>query len=141
MPVKKPEENIILGMKIGKLTVLTPATPGKMGSPNWNVRCDCGRELIASENSLKVHNIRSCGLCIPDPKDADFIVHKFGMLTVNARSINDPYGKPMYGCTCDCGNHTVVRREYLRNSRFPIVGAIATSYKPRIMYTALIRIL
>ena len=137
MPVKKPEEKIVPGMKIGKLTVLSPAESGKMVKPNWDVRCDCGREIITSENSLRVHNVRSCGMCIDDPRDEDFIGHKFGMLTVNARSVNDPYGKPMYECTCDCGNHTIFRREYLRKFKMPNCGcySLELQREPNIKYS------
>lgn len=122
MPVKQPELCIYPGQKICKLTVLAPAGEGKFGSQNWKVRCDCGRELIASENSLRTHNIRSCGVCTEDKRDKDFIGHEFGMLTVNRRDKNDPYGKAMYECTCDCGNHRIMRREFLRKKPFPNCG-------------------
>ena len=61
MPLKNWEETIEAGKRICGLTVLPEAGEGRFGQKKWNVRCDCGQELIADENSLKRHNIRSCG--------------------------------------------------------------------------------
>ena len=123
MPVKNPEKEIKPGMVIGKLTVLSQSDSGRSGSPQWLVKCECGQELIASENSLKTHNIRACGLCDGDDSGDDSLVgQKFGMLTVTARALNDPYGKKRWNTVCDCGNQKVVREQYLKTFKIPNCG-------------------
>ena len=111
MPVKNPEAEIKPGMKIGDLTVLDLAGKGRFGQVKWNVRCDCGQELIADDSALKTHNIRSCGKHDNKP---DLTGQRFGMLTVIARAVNDPAGKAMWNFICDCGNEKTVRQEYLK---------------------------
>ena len=52
----------ITGQKFGRLTALHPARRyDKSGSVIWHCRCDCGREVEASYNSLLYANKRSCG--------------------------------------------------------------------------------
>ena len=52
----------ITGRKFGKLTALYPTErrDGK-GSVYWRCRCECGREIDATESGLMHGNYRSCG--------------------------------------------------------------------------------
>lgn len=48
-----------IGFKSGKLTAISFNSVNKSGNSLWNVRCDCGREIVLNSYRLK-HN-KSCG--------------------------------------------------------------------------------
>ena len=117
---KNVVDRIEPGMKFNMLTVLSKVDEvGKQGAVLWNVRCDCGQELRASENALKKHEIRNCGL--HDNRE-DLTGQKFGMLIAVSRAINNPYGKPQWNCKCDCGNEKIALVSYLKKFHNPNCG-------------------
>ena len=116
---RKPEDKIEVGMKISKLTVVSKAQATNRGSEMWNVVCECGNELIASDYALRTHGIRSCGCS--DGHD-DLTGQRFGKLVAVERSLNNPYGRAQYLCKCDCGNEKIVTADYLKRFHYPNCG-------------------
>ncbi len=59
---KKTVVSDISGQKFGRLTALyATESRDKKGSVMWHCRCDCGKELEVSYNSLLYCSIKSCG--------------------------------------------------------------------------------
>ena len=57
----KEKSRDIRGMRFGRLTALREAAPEEGGSGVWKCRCDCGKEIFCSKDSLMRGNTRSCG--------------------------------------------------------------------------------
>lgn len=55
----------IAGEKYGRLSVLSFSEIRKHVA-YWNVRCDCGKELVVSSNALRTGNTKSCGCWLKD---------------------------------------------------------------------------
>lgn len=47
--------------KFGRLTVISRHPENRNGRPQWNCKCDCGNEIIATSNHLRNGGVRSCG--------------------------------------------------------------------------------
>ncbi|MFK3741038.1 AP2 domain-containing protein [Massilia sp. TN1-12] len=52
---------IVAGSKVGKWTVLEPASPDNAGKPRWICRCECGTEKPVKQRLLVIEKSRSCG--------------------------------------------------------------------------------
>ena len=118
--MKFKEDHIEPGMVIGKLTVLEEAGTGIKGNRLWKVRCECGNELLANDNTLKQHVMTTCGCT---DKAEDIVGKRFGMLTVLSRATNNSNGVARYLCRCDCGNEKIVPRTTLfHKTRVPSCG-------------------
>lgn len=97
-------ESIEPGMVIGRLTIERPKR-GPLGGRKWICKCECGNPFVANENNLRLGMVKSCGCA--HQKVPDIINQRFGKLTVLARLVDNPMGKPQWFCYCDCGNYTV----------------------------------
>lgn len=51
----------LIGVRFTRLTVIRFSKQRLHKRPAWVCRCDCGKEIIVTENSLKRNNTRSCG--------------------------------------------------------------------------------
>lgn len=60
----------LIGQKFGKLTVISYAGVKVIGQnpPQkrtiWNLKCDCGKEVIKTTNELTTGHTKSCGQCL-----------------------------------------------------------------------------
>jgi hypothetical protein len=109
----------LTGQKFGKLTVLSIVSEEERvkGQTRWQCRCDCGKIVNASSDSLRRGNVKSCGcIKIKDIKDK-----KFGRLTVLAYSHIYNH-EAMWECLCDCGNSAIVAYRNLRDGRIVSCG-------------------
>lgn len=51
----------LTGIRFGRLKVIERAGSDKYKKPMWKCKCDCGNEIIALGNCLKLGSIQSCG--------------------------------------------------------------------------------
>lgn len=51
----------LTGLRFGRLIVLSRAENGSFGESRWNVRCDCGTEIITGGGNLRTKHTVSCG--------------------------------------------------------------------------------
>ena len=106
----------ISGQKYGKLTAIKIVGEDKYGRKKWLFECECGRNIIASENNVTQGTTKSCG-CLkhePSKRRLDLVGQRFGRLVVQrfAGKAND--GGVLWECLCDCGNTTITRTSSLR---------------------------
>lgn len=114
----------ITGQKFGSLTVLGRAD--NQGTRTmWNVRCDCGNELVVLGANLKRGNTTSCG-CKKEPNLTGKV---FGRLTVLERVENRiaKSGKTdrQFLCRCQCGKEIIVPAFRLLNGSTRSCGCLA----------------
>jgi len=57
------------GLKFNRLTVINYSHTDNYRQKKWNCVCDCGKSVIASTNSLRRNNTKSCG-CLQKEKAA-----------------------------------------------------------------------
>lgn len=96
----------LTGMRIGKLTVISPTEERIRNAVVWCCRCDCGKEILVESRRLKPGVIYSCG-CEKPVKEIgkDLAGMHFGKLTVLKKSGNKAKdGNSLWLCRCDCGN-------------------------------------
>lgn len=103
--------NMRPGKRFGKLTLVSPVA-GIRAMPYWKCRCDCGRELTLSVDTL----FRASGVCCecrdtPKPK-TDLTGKVIGKLTV-LMEVDPVAGSTgarcrRWLCRCGCGRETVV---------------------------------
>ena len=94
----------LVGVRFGKLTVISPAESSVTHQARWLCRCDCGNECTVFASNLKNGHTVSCGCA----KENDLTGEKIGKLTVIGRSEKrTARGKrttPAWECRCECGN-------------------------------------
>lgn len=94
---------LMIGYRVGKLTVLEYAKTGKNGH-YFRCKCDCGNTKIILGGNLKRNHARSCGSCV----ERQMIGNKYGKLTVMAFSHKRDYTR-YYQCECDCGGVITIK--------------------------------
>lgn len=104
------------GTRFGKLTLVSAAQQ-MHGMRYWNCRCDCGRELTVSIDTLFRANSICCE-CRESAKPREDLTGKvFGRLTIlmEVDPIIDPRGVHIicWLCRCICGHEVVVREKNL----------------------------
>ena len=104
------------GKRFGKLTLIS-AAPEKHGTRYWNCRCDCGRELTVSVDTiLRASNV--CCECRETPKPGvDLPGKTFGRLTalmeVDPVIATNGTRHRCWLCRCSCGKERVIREQHL----------------------------
>jgi len=96
----------LIGVKFGKLTVISRHSDNNAGFAVWLCQCDCGNTHTLRGDALRTGNTKSCGKC---SRGIDETGKRYGKLTVIS------LGKKFKGnnattwvCKCDCGT-TVTR--------------------------------
>lgn len=120
----------LTGQKLGRLTVLT-RTGTRSGHAMWQCICSCGTKTCVVGQSLVNGSTVSCG-CLRKEQNATRAAvrskisgmagSQFGHLLVTARAPNSPNGAVTWDCTCDCGEHILVRGRDLRSSKVRSCG-------------------
>lgn len=110
------------GLKIKNITVLDENIVKKDGIAYNLCKCECGKELLIRNHTLRTQRIRDCGCGTYKLKQ--YIGLKFGKLT-----IIDTYRKRLYGkiniiciCQCDCGNIVEYAYSNLKNGNATSCG-------------------
>jgi hypothetical protein len=112
-------ENLV-GRRFGNLVVkdyagLRPI--GKTKQSYWTCHCDCGKDVVVSNNNLKRGRTNSCG-CYQKQRASeanlnDLTGQKFGDLTV-LEFANRCASGSSWLCQCECGNKATVSTSALR---------------------------
>lgn len=114
------------GVPDSKLTVLKRVddhiTTGGKALVQWMCRCKCGNIVIATANSIKKGNIKSCG-CIQHEDLTGKIFHR---LTVIKKNGIDNNGSFLWECECSCGNqyHPLISTTALKYGRTKSCGCL-----------------
>lgn len=65
-----PKKLDLVGQRFGRLVVLSIHGKDKRGRTIWKCRCDCGKEMIASNENIRRGRTTSCG-CLTKEKMAE----------------------------------------------------------------------
>ena len=107
-------KKITVGLKIGKLTVIKKSKEKTVkGIPQWVCKCECGKQMVIIETSLKNERIKSCGCS----KKASYIKpgDVFGKLTVIKFNGLTRKQNKRYLCKCECGRTKTITGSKLIN--------------------------
>ena len=100
--------NNLIGMRFGKLVVVSKNQKMIRCGFAWNCVCDCGNRVVAEAISMRRGDKKSCG-CI---SISDLTGKRFGMLIATKLAPKDGrYVK--WVCDCDCGNTCVIASGHL----------------------------
>lgn len=111
------------GNQYGMVTVLERGPNDNSGKAQWLCKCNCGKQFLARGTDLRRNKILTCGCC-NYKKGQSLIGKKFGRLTVIKFLGTNSYGKQIYDCLCDCGNHTIVNGSHLKSGNTLSCGCI-----------------
>ena len=106
------QKSDLAGVRFGRLIAVNPTDERKNGYTVWRCLCDCGKLVYVPSRYLKKGWATSCGdpACAePKQKYEDLAGQRFGKLTVVSRAedIEDPRGRILWNCACDCGGKIV----------------------------------
>lgn len=109
--------SIVPGDRFGKLVAVAPAAPyiNTYGAAilKWQVRCDCGSEVVRLDNHLKRGSMRDCG-CSRPPIE---VGTRFGSWVVLGKA-----GAGKMLCRCDCGAEKPVNSFSLKHGESKSCG-------------------
>lgn len=108
-------KKITVGMKIGRLTVIKKTKKTVKGLPQWLCQCDCGKQIVIPETSLKNERVKSCGCS----RKALYIKQGdvFGKLTVIKFNGLTKSKNKRYLCKCECGQTKTIAGSKLINGQ------------------------
>lgn len=113
-------KKIRIGIKIGRLTVIKKANKTVKGFPQWLCQCECGKQMVIPETSLKNERIKSCGCSKKALKIKAGDV--FGKLTViKYTGVTEKQNKK-YLCKCECGKTKTAVGSKLINGQIKSCG-------------------
>lgn len=97
--------HVLIGSRIGKLTVVAPTSQRKNGYIVWHCRCDCGGEICLDTRCLQRGTVRDCGCeTVVQPGQRDIAGQRFGKLTARyPTGAKGRGGSLIWRCKCDCG--------------------------------------
>ena len=100
----------LTGQRFGFWVAKKRGANNKSGQSQWICKCECGKKLLITSNSLRTGNSTSCG-CNNSP---DLTALSFGLLKVINQS-NTKFGRKYWNCKCSCDNYIIVSTYKLRN--------------------------
>lgn len=115
-------EEVKIGDKFGKLTVLREAERHANGRRQYLCSCECDNEKIATAKSLRNGDIKSCGCLRGKHLRHDLTGQIFGRLKVIDRAESYKFknimgnlegGGSRYLCLCECGTEKIVNANNL----------------------------
>lgn len=96
----------LTGIRLGRLLVLSIATPSKTGRERWLCRCDCGKEITVQRCNLYCQS--GCGCQRKSWNKEDLTGRRFGRLVVIGPTDHYVFASgrkvARWLCQCDCGN-------------------------------------
>lgn len=119
----------LTGKRFGKLIVLSRNKNNtKNNHPQWNCKCDCGKEVVVQGGHLRSGHTQSCG-CVQKKiagniNFKDISNQKFGNLTAIKYIKSNNRGSAIWKCRCDCGNTVEVSGTDLRTGHTKSCGCI-----------------
>jgi len=133
-----PKLKDLTGQKFGKLTVMKRVENNKYRQSRWLCRCECGKECVTSQGTLKYGRTKSCG-CLrsetskTNGKDnygkniKNLIGMRFGLLTVIKEGNRKNYNEQSmitWECKCDCGSYREVTSNHLISGQTKSCGCL-----------------
>ena len=113
----------ITGKKFTHLMVLKHAgmiPSGQQKQSSWLCLCDCGKEVVVSNNNLKRSNTKSCGChhvrMAKEHNLKEITNQRFGML-VALEYVETRNKNAHWKCICDCGNEAIIAACALKNGQ------------------------
>lgn len=120
--------SITEGDVFDKLTALTFSHRTVHGDIYWNMRCECGNELVVHTRRLFNGKKTSCGCDVVREYAHEIpIGTRFGKLVVSER-VKVPGKNLQYLCDCDCGNKALVLAIYLTTNQTKSCGCYKGEY-------------
>ena len=128
-----PTKLNLIGQRFGRLTVIKEAE-NKGKRTQWLCQCDCGKQHIATTESLRSGTCRSCGCLRIETAHTngrkqlkDLTGQRFGKLTVLSYA-GTSRKRSSWLCECDCGNSIIVNQmELMRNDTLSC-GCLKSSF-------------
>ncbi len=112
----------LIGMKFGKLLVVSKAESTKDNNSQWNCVCDCGNTCVVRGRSLRTGKRMDCGC--ETVRFYDLTGERFGRLIVECKEPHSGDGKTRWRCRCDCGSTIVAESRSLRDGRKTDCGCV-----------------
>lgn len=95
------------GIKLHKLTFLSPTSERRGSHIKWLTVCDCGENRVVVPYDVQIGYITHCGKCTPRGKNwAGIKLHKLTFIRPTDQKMG---GSILWEAKCDCGNLTIVR--------------------------------
>lgn len=91
------------GQKVRLLTFVRPTAERRKGNVVWELKCDCGTNVLLSTNDVLHNGITSCG-CNYDTRTVDYTGQKFNRLTFIRQTDKRKGGRILWELNCDCGS-------------------------------------
>lgn len=125
---KRQINDIKIGMKFGKLTVIERKENDKRGKTRWLCECECGNKKEVSARYLRIGFVTSCG-CDKVKKREVTIGKSYGCLKVLQKEKNDKRSKSMWLCQCVCGKTKVISGKELLGGCVKSCGCMTVSLR------------
>lgn len=125
---KKKAYNDMIGVRSGKLQVFALDFKKTFSQENtysriyWKCLCDCGNEISCSGTDIRTGKKVSCGCANWESLITDLTGHRFGILTVIAKTEKRINRNVVWLCKCDCGNTIEVKGNVLLTNRAKSCG-------------------
>lgn len=113
----------LTGHKFNSLTVIKRIENNKNGRIQWLCKCECGNYYIATSDSLKYGNLKSCD-CKPRRLEIDLTGQKFNKLTIIKQNGRNKRGEVLWLCQCECGNTKIAITSELKSGHVKSCGCI-----------------
>lgn len=129
----------LTGQVFGRLTVLEMLYNYKKDEYSYaktcvRCKCACGKEIIASANSVKSGDVTSCGCyrrnVMRETHRHDLTGQRFGKLVVQEMiwGSRESGTRTLARCLCDCGNEKIVPASQLTMRQTSSCGCLGKSY-------------
>lgn len=120
-------ENDLIGLKVGRLTVVEIAEEGKR--KKYKCECECGNVCIVRADKLKAATTQSCG-CLRIERHYEAVAKeiqpgtKFARYTVIEKTDQRESGAYLYRCRCECGTEKLITGTALRQGKVQSCGCL-----------------
>ena len=114
----------ITGKRYGKIVAIEKNNERDCnGSVIWKCKCDCGKTIDVSSNSLRSGCVLSCGCSRAESKEKDISGKRIGRLTAIKKTHKTKDGA-MWLFKCDCGNETVLSARVFNDGKTLSCGCL-----------------
>ena len=119
---------IMVGYRIGKLTVAETTERRKNGYTVWRCKCECGGTIDLDTRCLQRGTVTDCGcVSVVRPGMLDLTGQRFGKLVcLRLTDEKDSRGGTQWECRCDCGEICTASLHQLRAGYKKSCGCLGT---------------
>jgi hypothetical protein len=119
----KWRQSSLIGMRVGRLKVISLESSGSSKGRLWLCQCDCGNTIVVPTGRLTNSNTSSCGCLSQELNHPDLVGQRFGMLTV-VEAVGIRKSRSIWKCLCDCGHEKEVQISKLRGGGVRSCGCL-----------------